>query len=270
MTKYDSRLEARTVIVAGGAGEVGEGIVRALLARGATVVVPSRSREKLDALARSVTPDAARLVPVEADVASDAGRTRVRAASLAHPPLAGVVLSLGGFWQGPPVLEIDTGAILQTLAPRVLVPLALLQALRPLFLGPQTTILQINALAATTPLPGLSALHIASAAELALTRALLTDARAEDPRVVSLLIDTWVRTRSRPDLGRDALSLEQVGEAVASQLASPGAEAILRLNVREGEVTLVPLAADGGPRNSAAVLDAVPAFDRAARASRPT
>jgi NAD(P)-dependent dehydrogenase (short-subunit alcohol dehydrogenase family) len=39
------------VLVAGGAGEVGEGSVRQLLRRGATVVVPSRSRARLDALA---------------------------------------------------------------------------------------------------------------------------------------------------------------------------------------------------------------------------
>jgi uncharacterized protein YbjT (DUF2867 family) len=45
-----TRLDGTTALVAGGAGEVGEGIVRAFLAGGARVVVPSRSAAKLDAL----------------------------------------------------------------------------------------------------------------------------------------------------------------------------------------------------------------------------
>src|SRR6478609_2086270 len=43
-------LEGAKVVVAGGAGGVGEGIVRSLLRRGARVLVPSRSRERLRAL----------------------------------------------------------------------------------------------------------------------------------------------------------------------------------------------------------------------------
>lgn len=43
-------LDQKIAVVAGGAGGVGEGIVRALLKNGATVVVPSRTKYKLDRL----------------------------------------------------------------------------------------------------------------------------------------------------------------------------------------------------------------------------
>ena len=44
------KLEGKTAFVAGGTGGVGEGIVRAFLDEGATVVVPSRKQENLDQL----------------------------------------------------------------------------------------------------------------------------------------------------------------------------------------------------------------------------
>ena len=40
-------LEGAKIVVAGGTGAVGEGIVRALLKQGASVLVPSRSEERL-------------------------------------------------------------------------------------------------------------------------------------------------------------------------------------------------------------------------------
>ena len=45
-----ANLNEKTVFVAGGAGSVGEGIVRSLLQAGATVITISRHQEKLDAL----------------------------------------------------------------------------------------------------------------------------------------------------------------------------------------------------------------------------
>jgi len=42
-----TKLTGKVALVAGGSGGVGEGIVRQLLTDGATVVVPSRSNEKL-------------------------------------------------------------------------------------------------------------------------------------------------------------------------------------------------------------------------------
>ena len=44
------KLEGKIIYIAGGAGNVGEGIVRGCLKEGATVVTSSRSSDKLDRL----------------------------------------------------------------------------------------------------------------------------------------------------------------------------------------------------------------------------
>ncbi|MBD3887677.1 SDR family NAD(P)-dependent oxidoreductase [Phormidium tenue FACHB-886] len=44
------KLDGKTALIAGGTGGVGEGIVRAFLNEGATVVVPSRSGDRLQQL----------------------------------------------------------------------------------------------------------------------------------------------------------------------------------------------------------------------------
>lgn len=49
-------LADRTIVVAGGTGNVGTFVVEALLARDATVVVPSRSEEKLEGLRAHLRP----------------------------------------------------------------------------------------------------------------------------------------------------------------------------------------------------------------------
>jgi NAD(P)-dependent dehydrogenase (short-subunit alcohol dehydrogenase family) len=50
----NTMLNQQNILVAGGAGEVGEGITQQLLAAGATVIVPSRSPDKLERLKMQV------------------------------------------------------------------------------------------------------------------------------------------------------------------------------------------------------------------------
>src|SRR5690625_5367083 len=73
-------LDGKTVLVIGGAGGVGEGVVRALLAAGATAIAAGRSLERLEDLAARVADS--RLVTVALD-ALDAGLD-VRASDLAE------------------------------------------------------------------------------------------------------------------------------------------------------------------------------------------
>ena len=98
-------LEGRLALVAGGAGAVGEGVVRALLAAGARVAVPSRTAERLDALAERLgRPDG--LVGLVGDVGDEAGAVAVRDELVvtAGPPDL-VVASVGGWRSGPPLSE---------------------------------------------------------------------------------------------------------------------------------------------------------------------
>ena len=55
MKQNQHELGNQLVVVAGGAGEIGEWITRMFLQQGARVLVPSRSKEKLKALGTSLS-----------------------------------------------------------------------------------------------------------------------------------------------------------------------------------------------------------------------
>jgi len=101
-------LKDHVVLVGGGAGQVGEGITRGLLERDATVVVPSRSREKLAALRDYVGSDLAdRLVLIEDHIGTEEGAGRIREQIEADfGRLDALIASLGGWWQGVPVTKV--------------------------------------------------------------------------------------------------------------------------------------------------------------------
>jgi 3-oxoacyl-[acyl-carrier protein] reductase len=114
-------MDGRVALVAGGAGTVGSGIVHAFLNAGATVIVPSRERARLDALrgelASAGLPAGAseRLIVIEADIAMPAGAAEIRA--LVERDVIGrggqldhLVTSLGGTWRGGALREIDLDA----------------------------------------------------------------------------------------------------------------------------------------------------------------
>lgn len=94
--------------MAGGAGVAGECVVRALLTRGATVVVSSRSEDRLAALRAGVSPGhRARLHGFHADVGTEAGVEALRDAVLAaHGRPRAVVASLGAWWEGQQLVAV--------------------------------------------------------------------------------------------------------------------------------------------------------------------
>jgi NAD(P)-dependent dehydrogenase (short-subunit alcohol dehydrogenase family) len=186
----------RTVLVAGAAGGVGEGIVRALLAEGELrVVATSRDPSRLALLKQRVGGEDGRAAPAGLDerlvtIAGDAGDP-AGAAAIAERvrdefgPLAVAIASLGaGWWEGPPLLETEPAAwdmvmreMLTThfVFARTFVP-ELLRAPGGLYLG-------IGGGAAFHPMPGASIVSVAAAAQLMLTRALATELRGADVRI---------------------------------------------------------------------------------------
>lgn len=245
-----SDLANQFVVVAGGAGEVGEGIVAALLRQGAFVLVPSRSARRLAALEDAVAAEGpGRLSLLEADIGTKEGRAKLRSVAEASGQLRAVVASLGGFWQGPRVLDVPPAAFEEVMAQRFAPHLHLVQTLMPLLLGPGSSLVQVNGLAAVVSIPGLSALAVSCAAQLALTRS----------RIASLLIEQWVRTRSMQHLPDDALTAKEVGSEVVRFVTSATDHAILRLGKADGAVTVAPLEASAAPLSSARVLTKWPA-----------
>src|SRR5438477_12437680 len=100
------RLDGKVSLVLGGAGYVGEGIVRSFLEEGAFVIVPSRSQDRLNGLRKLVGGDE-RLVTVPANGGSPQGAQALKGQILSKMVRrdAGVA-SLGGWWQGARLIEL--------------------------------------------------------------------------------------------------------------------------------------------------------------------
>jgi NADP-dependent 3-hydroxy acid dehydrogenase YdfG len=94
MKQNQQELKNKLVVVAGGAGEIGERITRMFLQQGARVLVPSRSKEKLEALGASLKDiSTGELIPLETDVSTPQGLKTLLAGN-AHRRLCGNGLSL--------------------------------------------------------------------------------------------------------------------------------------------------------------------------------
>lgn len=236
-------------MVAGAAGGVGEGIVRALLADDELrVVATSRDPGRLALLEQRVagadrdgaperTGVAGRLVTIAGDAGDPDGAAAIaKRVRDEFGPLAVAIASLGaGWWEGPPLLETDPAAwdnvmreMLTThfVFARTFVP-ELLRAPGGLYLG-------IGGGAAFHPMPGASIVSVAAAAQLMMTRALATELRGADVRIAELAVNGPIHTRESAEFA-DAtwITADDVGAVVAEL-------------VRDGRTTW-PLARVEGP-----------------------
>jgi len=249
------RLDGRTTVVCGGAGEVGEGLVAALLDAGARVAVPSRGHERLQALEhrlREAGRPVERLVPVIGDLsAGDEGAQALAAdvQRLAGPPDL-VVAALGGWDAGPPLAELPIedweravfdGLRSHQLAMRGFVPL-----LRD---RPGAGYVLINGAAARYPVPGSGAVSTVAAGELMAAQVLAAEESGYGVQVECYVLGP-VATRSRTEAAPWMATAEQVGAVIAERAGR-------RL-------------AAGGPAGPATILEVLTAGDlRRARELAP-
>ena len=216
-----SALSVRNVLVAGGAGGVGEGIVRALLAtEDVTVIVTSRDPARLARLESqfSAHADARRLIGLVGNAGEPAGARAI--AERVRTELGGIdvaIPSLGGWWEGGPMVEIDMAAwdavrteMLDThvVFARTFVP-ELLRRAGGFYLG-------IGGGAALQPIRNAGIVSIAAAAQLMLTRSLALELADRDVRIAELVVNGPVRTRESAAFARPSwMTADEVGGVVA-------------------------------------------------------
>ena len=216
----------RTVLVAGAAGGVGEGIVRALLADDELrVVATSRDPGRLALLEQRVGARAGRLIAIAGDAGDPAGAAaiaeRVRAE---FGPLAVAVASLGaGWWEGPPLLETDPAAWDTVMREMLTTHFVFARAFVPeLLRAPGGLYLGIGGGAAFHPMPGASIVSVAAAAQLMMTRALAAELRGADVRIAELAVNGPIHTRESAAFADPAwITADDVG-GVVSELVRDG------------------------------------------------
>ncbi len=210
-------------VVLGATGEVGEGVVAALLARGWRVTAVGRSAERLAGLAaRLGGPDALGTAVLDPE---DGGWQRL-AGSVGTPQLA--VASLGGWSSGPALAVLPRPDFDRVLGDGLVAHLDAAQALLPAMeRAGGGTYVMLNG-AALAPVRGSGAVSVVTAAQLMLARVLAAEARAVVVR--SLVIATPVLSRSRPRGRSTWLTAGDVGSAVAALHADPGPEVVVTLD----------------------------------------
>ena len=211
------RLDGRVALVAGGAGNVGEGIVRGLLRQGARVVVPSRGAEKGEQLRGLLGGLAARLVTLVGNVTDAESAARLRDEVLSREGrLDAVAVAVGGWWQGPPLVEVPMEAWDQILRNNLLSHVVVARTLLPVLTrqghGVYT---MIGGNAAGDPVPGSSLACVAAAAQLMMARMLMAESKGSGVRINEVVIGTPVITRGRAEGRPEWLTADEVGDFVA-------------------------------------------------------
>jgi 3-oxoacyl-[acyl-carrier protein] reductase len=196
-------LAGRTVLVAGGTGNVGGYLVRALLDHGANVVVPSRSPERVAALRQRLGDEGIeRLSSVLWDLRDDATPERLPDEL---PPTArslhAVVASLGRFVAAPSLLAAPLANLQQALNDYVVAHFLAVRTFLPLIsAGGSYTF--INGPLAFDPLfEGTGLVSVATAAQAMLARVVMKETQHMPVRVNEVIVYTpfgWDDTGTAP------------------------------------------------------------------------
>lgn len=217
-----TRLDGRTTVVCGGAGEVGEGIVSALLHAGARVAVPSRRSERLNALEQRLGKAGApieRLVPVIGDLSDGDTAARRLAADvqrLAGPPDL-VVAALGGWDTGPPLAELPLEEWERTVHDGLRSHQLAMHAFVPMLRDrPGAGYVMINGAAARYPVPGSGAVSTVAAGELMAAQVLAAEESGFGLQVEAYVLGP-VGTRSRDETAPWMARADQVGDVIAQR-----------------------------------------------------
>lgn len=236
-------LSGRRVLIPGGTGGVGEGAVRAYLAAGAQVVVPTRSNER-ESQFRELLGEAAteRLHLFEHDYTGFEGAEELVATMVKQ--LGGVddvLAPIGGWWQGKRLWEIDEADWQGAFVGLATAHMAVLRAALPR-MGPQGAYSIVVGESAHFPIPGSGLVSMEQTVLLMMHQVLA--AELQDAKRVFLLELGPVATRFVETADAAQVTSAQVGAVAvaASASAQPGRHLRL-LNRVQAEEALVSLGA---------------------------
>lgn len=203
-------LSGQTVLIAGGTGEVGEGLIRQFLRAGAQVVVPSRNIKRLEQLREQLhgeNLDNLRTEQVDIGNLDEAQALQARLHPLNH-----VVASLGSWWQGKALTDLPLeqwhDLIYMGLHVHFIVAKTFLPAIREQS-GSSYTF--INGGGALHPVPMSGPISVSAAAQLMLQKVFAAEHKTYPVRINTLILATPVKTRSRRQDIPDWVSANEAG-----------------------------------------------------------
>lgn len=172
-------LSGLVVAVVGATGELGSRLARGLAERGASVVLVGRDEGRLSGIVDGAS-------VVVGDVAdATLGERVVTAAVERHGGLDGLVNAAGVVAFGP-LLDTDDEVIEELFLTNVIGPLFLLRRVLPALARRRGFVVQLSAVVAEAPLPGMSAYAASKAALTAADRALARELRRAGVDVIDV------------------------------------------------------------------------------------
>lgn len=213
----------RRVVIAGGTGDVGEGIVRAWLKAGAKVIVPSRTESKVERF-REVLSDLGE--PENLDFATGSYNSFDEAEAMAEHIVAeyghvtDVVASIGGWWQGKPLWEVTNDEWQRYFVGMSTAHAATARAWIPRLPATGTYQLILGG-SAVHAVPGASIISMQQAGLLMMRRVLSAEA-GDRVRIAAQILGPVV-TRSRRHVDPDWVSNDEVGLVSTGIAAYPSA-----------------------------------------------
>lgn len=206
-------------VVAGGVGVAGESVAAGLLRHGATVAVTSRSKERLEGLLAAY--ESPRLHGFVGEMSSLPEAVLVREEILTSlGPIDGVIASLGGWWEGPPLTRLDPAVWQRILADNLTSHFITARAFLPALVGrPGAVYVMLGGVGATLPIPHAGPISVTGAAQTRLLEVLAaeqTGVRLHELRIMTPIVTRrWDRADRQPDW----LTGAQVGDYLAAVVA---------------------------------------------------
>jgi NAD(P)-dependent dehydrogenase (short-subunit alcohol dehydrogenase family) len=228
-----NQIVAKTIVVVGASGMVGEGIALVLAAQGHHVTGVGRSLERLSRIGEQGV-GGKRIAILQGDVATDADASRL-AADLQRASPDVIITSINGFRAASPVFDLQAGNLERTLRENLSAHLTAARHLIPT-LKPAGLYLGIGGGMADLVFPRCAAVSMAQAAQRAMFSYLSKEVDASKAYVRELLLYSMITPGSEILAAEPhRITAEEVGRHVAAILERPAefAGPILSLKSRK-------------------------------------
>lgn len=220
----------RSALVAGGAGSIGEEIVKTLLEAGVRVFVPIRPQDKTERLKSYVEgQNADNLTLLPGDLSESRSVAKLRQAILEKvPSLDLIVVSVGSKYFGYSLHKIPRDSWDLFLSENLITHFNLIQQfLDQLYVQQSGVYITLTGPESETVIPDAGLMSVVSAAQKMMTRVAAQEASGTGVRVYSITSHTQVATRSWGDKSsNDMITAQDLGRYILalSEKRIPGAD----------------------------------------------
>ena len=215
-----SKLDGKIAYIAGGAGNVGEGIVRGFLNEGATVITSSRNSDKLNRLREFLknTPTE-KLITIEGGLGDFENAEALRDKILdKFPRLDAVVASLGSTWErSVPLTEVSMEEWQKFLFTNLTTHFVTARTFLPVLAQTEgSSYTSLGGGAADIAIPNYSVVAIPAAGQLMMSKVIMEEMKDSGVRVNQLIVNSLVNTRASQDKAQpDWITADEIGNYIA-------------------------------------------------------